>query len=675
MKTQLGGDRLGSGGKQDIHMKNYGRSTHNLSATWRSTMASGTLVPFMNEAAALPGDKWSIDLDCNVLTLPTIGPLFGSYKVQLDIFSIPYRLFNASLHMNKLNIGLDMSQIKLPQVKVEARQLTYTEGSKLSGYRDNSQINPSSIFKYLGISGIGGGQKDGNPDLSKEFNAVPYLSYWSIYKNYYGSKSEQRGMVIHTGEGDQYAIQQCNLKENGNQVNDILEKQVTYTAVATTTLETVFADRTPEIKIEDIRIVCNKDGTTRGYALSEIFITNEWDQANNKVVSSTPIGAITEWTCDSQDIKSASAPNVGEINIREFPLENIDKMREKILQHPQENGTFVIDKNNDAPYNLPMQSTQDASLTTRKSAYFTQEGLGLKTYQSDLFNNWMDTEWIDGPNGINELTSVSTSGDSFSIDSLNIANKVYNMLNRIAISGGSYDDWLKAVYTGERARSVESPVYHGSLIKELAFQEVVSNAAATDEPLGTLAGRGKLTGKNKGGRMTIDITEPSVIMGIVSLTPRLDFSQGTKWDMNLKTMNDFHKPELSAIGFQDLITNQMVWSDSEWDNTSQTETLFSAGKQPAWMNYMTEVNRTYGNFASEVGDPNNQGGQMWMTLNRKYEIDPITGKIQDLTQYIDPSKFNEIFAESQLDAQNFWVQIQKNVTVRRKMSAKIIPNL
>jgi len=311
----------------------------------------------------------------------------------------------------------------------------------------------------------------------------------------------------------------------------------------------------------------------------------------------------------------------------------------------------------------------------RRAAYYSQEGLALKTYQSDLFNNWMDTEWIDGPNGINELTSVSTSGDSFSIDSLNIANKVYNMLNRIAISGGSYDDWLKAVYTGERARAVESPVYHGSLIKELAFQEVVSNSAAADEPLGTLAGRGKLTGKNKGGKMTIDVTEPSVIMGIVSLTPRLDYSQGNKWDMNLKTMNDFHKPELSAIGFQDLVTTQMVWSDSEWNNTTKTETLYSAGKQPAWMNYMTEVNRTYGNFASEVGDPHNQGGQMWMTLNRKYEIDPETGRIQDLTQYIDPSKFNEIFAESALDAQNFWVQIQKNVTVRRKMSAKIIPNL
>ena len=54
------------------------------------------------------------------------------------------------------------------------------------------------------------------------------------------------------------------------------------------------------------------------------------------------------------------------------------------------------------------------------------------------------------------------------------------MLNRIAISGGTYDDWLDAVYTHERVKGVESPVYHGSLIKELAFQEVISNAASGD---------------------------------------------------------------------------------------------------------------------------------------------------------------------------------------------------
>jgi len=86
MNTSIGGDRLGSGNKQNVSFKNYERSTHDLSYIWRSSMASGTLVPFMSEVG-LPGDSFEIDLNCDVLTLPTVGPLFGSYKVQLDVLT------------------------------------------------------------------------------------------------------------------------------------------------------------------------------------------------------------------------------------------------------------------------------------------------------------------------------------------------------------------------------------------------------------------------------------------------------------------------------------------------------------------------------------------------------------------------------------------------------------
>ena len=96
-------------------------------------------------------------------------------------------------------------------------------------------------------------------------------------------------------------------------------------------------------------------------------------------------------------------------------------------------------------------------------------------------------------------------------------------------------------------------------------------------------------------------------------------------------------------------------------------TYRSAGKQPAWINYMTNVNEIRGNFAI----PDNE---MFMTLNRRYEK-ATDGFIKDLTTYIDPSKYNFIFAETAIDAQNFWVQIKKDITVRRKMSAKIMPNL
>ena len=46
--------------------------------------------------------------------------------------------------------------------------------------------------------------------------------------------------------------------------------------------------------------------------------------------------------------------------------------------------------------------------------------------------------------------------------------------------------------------------------------------------------------------------EPSYIMGIVAITPMIDYSQGNDWDMtNIKNMDDFHKPAFDGIGFED----------------------------------------------------------------------------------------------------------------------------
>ena len=210
------------------------------------------------------------------------------------------------------------------------------------------------------------------------------------------------------------------------------------------------------------------------------------------------------------------------------------------------------------------------------------------------------------------------------------------------------------------------------------FEEVISNSE-TDvngdkKPLGTLGGRGRLTQKHKGGKAVIKVNEPSYIMGILSITPRVDYSQGNSWDMNLKTFNDFHKPALDQIAYQDLITDQLAW----WDTAlipiggGEFEPNYSSlGKQPSWINYMTNVNKDFGAFAEK-------DNSMYMVLNRRYEpnnANNITQGIADRTTYIDPRKFNQIFADTSLDAQNFWVQIGCDITCRRKISAKQIPNL
>ena len=147
-----------------------------------------------------------------------------------------------------------------------------------------------------------------------------------------------------------------------------------------------------------------------------------------------------------------------------------------------------------------------------------------------------------------------------------------------------------------------------------------------------------MTSKNKGGRIRVKIDEHSFIIGIASITPRIVYSQGNDWHNNLKTMDDFHKPAMDGIGFQELITDQMAWYDTDVTETNDLK-LKSAGKQPAWINY-----QTYGNFAIE-------NNEMFMTLNRRYEMvleDPEIS-IDDLTTYIHPEKYNLSYRDWETD--------------------------
>ena len=148
LTKSIGKNTLGGGKKMNVDLKTYNRSTHDLSYIWRSSMAAGTLVPFC-KILMTPGDTMEIDLTHQIMTHPTIGPLFGSYKVQADVFQCPIRLYNAMLHNDALNIGLKMSDVKLPKLEVE---LTKLDNPSQQG----KQISESSILSYLGQRGYAG---------------------------------------------------------------------------------------------------------------------------------------------------------------------------------------------------------------------------------------------------------------------------------------------------------------------------------------------------------------------------------------------------------------------------------------------------------------------------------------------------------------------------------------
>ena len=668
----LGGERLGGGKKNKVHLHGYERSTHNMSYAWRSTMACGTLVPFMVEVA-LPGDTFDIDLEVDVLTHPTIGPLFGTYKVHLDVFQVPLRLYQAQLHMNALGIGLDMSKVLLPQIVLRGNDPNWLEPI------DNQQIASSCIMKYLGIAGMGT-RLATNGQVERQFNAVPWIAYWDIYKNYYSNKQEGIGVVIHQPPTPYTPTVTSAQMYDAVPTGVAIPVGATPAALTSYTtdsdsylvLQFTAGQLTADFQLKDVQIQTQIGPPALYQTADTLFRTIEVIPTQNRVIIKSPKQkyiSIAKIVILPSASKSAVSPK-----LLTFPLVNIDNMRMTILQKTV--ATALIIDNTTPLYGAPYDSISERFRTIvgppetwNYSIQYSQEGLGIRTYASDLFNNWINTDTIDGVNGITAVTAVNVSGGKFTIDELNLSKKVYEMLNRIAISGGTYDDWLDAVYDHDRQRSAENPIYLGGLIRNLVFQEVISNSATADEPLGTLAGRGKIGGLDKGGKIIAKIDEPSYLIGLVSIVPNIDYSQGNKWDVNLQNINELHKPALDEIGFQNLITDQMAWFDTQMTGVN-AKILRSAGKQPAWMNYMTNVNKVYGGFADEQQ-------QMFMVLNRRYEpkLQGGTPRIQDLTTYIDPMKFNHIFADTDITAQNYWVQIGVGMEVRRKMSAKVVPNL
>ena len=691
MKVSIGKNTLGGGKKMTTRLNNYNRSTHDLSHVCRTSATVGTLIPTLYHLI-LPGDTFPIETRCHTLTHPTIGPLFGSFKQQNDFFFCPIRLYNAMLHNNALNIGLNMKQVKFPIYPIPYD--LYTDKSKMKGSNDSllNEVNPSSLVAYTGVRALATLEPYGN---KKTFNCLKLMMYYDIFKNYYANKQEKKFYVI--SGNTYYLYKQTVGNPSPGQMglalansNDQSSWKVITTGVPNFTGATgdypkvktdyqawvlVIKPYTQDKNSGQIEITTNfqtgwlteSGGTVGGLKTIQIYgtinnlieqgVLTDITKSVNNSVDGTEYYKINEVTFlpTEQTFKTyfyINKPTLAisvEARYNSYDLNTIDDMRENILTAGK---TQYISQD---PFIIDIFKPIQTENGTAPSCSQPLVGLALKTYQSDINTNWVNTEWIDGETGINSITAIDTSGGSFTLDTLNLAKKVYTMLNRIAVSDGSYNAWIQTVYTSGGLNHIETPLYLGGSSLEIEFQEVVNNSGSEDQPLGTLAGRGIAT-NHKGGNIMFKADEPGYIFCITSLTPRVDYFQGNEWDNYLLTLDDLHKPQLDGIGFEDRLYRNVN------ANTPYAMAGKSIGKQPAWIGYMTNVNKTYGNFALIE----NEG---WMCLNR------IFGDINTYTTYIFPHLYNNIFADTDITAQNFWIQIAFNTKPRRVMSAKVIPNI
>ena len=643
----LGKNTLGDNDKMKVAMRDYDMSTHDISTIFRSSIGVGMLVPFC-KILCQKGDIIDINLINKTLSQPTLGPLFGSFKLQHFMFFGGFRLYNSWLHNNRTGIGMKMSDIKLPMMIAETKGAT-TDAKTI--------ISSSALYKYLGWSSsrrtgsyaTGGVQKNG----------VPLLLYLDIFKNFFANTQEDKFYMLNGG---------LSILTIGPNIYKIPAENIGVYITNGTSVGSFDESDNWGDYWKNVKVLGRKSGNE--------VITTMADLSTDPTTKTITIDNATSILTEIVNVEfDKNIIKYTKTQLKQYDLKILDQIRDVIL-HKKGNETLLLNRDSLGESNNGSSNLQNFINDIITSQSNKLGGMLLKTYDSDIFNNWVKTDWIEGAGGITEITSIDiTANDGkLTMDALNLQQKVYNMLNRIAVSGGTYRDWLETVYTaGKYLDRPETPVFIGGMTQYIEFDEVISKSATETEygsqPLGDIAAIGRGGKPLNNGHIHYQCEEPGYIMGLMAITPIIDYSQGNDFDLNLQTIDDLHKPALDGIGYQDLIQEQMAGETSVYEGGGTIKNIkhLAANKTVAWIDYMTNYNRTFGDFAAgEALD--------FMVLNRRYEVGS-DNTIKDLTTYIDPQKYIEIFADTSIDSQNFWVQTVVQATRRGNYSAKQIPFL
>ena len=126
----------------------------------------------------------------------------------------------------------------------------------------------------MNIRGLGQ-PRAGVVEIVRNFNAIPFLAYWDIYKNYYANKQEEIGVVIHNKlELPEIEIKKTHF-QTGNEYYEITDSQQApqYVLLDQTSTLVIELGSDFDIDLTRIRIVGYglNAGTTRPMPVTEIM--------------------------------------------------------------------------------------------------------------------------------------------------------------------------------------------------------------------------------------------------------------------------------------------------------------------------------------------------------------------------------------------------------------------
>lgn len=583
------------------------KSNVNLSHVSPTTLAPGNLIP-ISFTRIFAGDDLRFKPSAFVQAMPMNAPLVNGFKLCLEYFFVPDRLYNWNLLMDNTGVTDDPDNVKFPQISSPAEYtsgvINFSLNSESSAKADaarlaNSIVQPGSLADYCGfpVGLFPTYEVVLDSDDRNQFCALKLLGVLDIFYHYY--------------------------------VNQQIERFPT--ASFTPTLNSGSEEeRNVDYPVTMLRSFL--DFVKR--SADPASAIGQWATSNP---NGNPIFGTWSWFCSRASIFQRCLP----------------------------------------PYYL---------------------------------ESWLTTAGYE-----DSEIKVDLGADGKSISFRNIAaqSHIQRWLD-LALAGGSrYSDYINSQFDVSRLKHTTSPLYLGSDRQYLGSNVIYQTTGAGDSssPLGAFAGQA--SGGETFRQRSYHFGENGYFVVMASLVPDVIYSRGMDPFNREKTLGDVYVPALDNIAMEPLMVEQVDaippllslqrTNDSVYTLSIRPDKLTknsALGYIPAWSKVMQNTSRAHGRLTTDL--------KYWL-LSRDYGVDidlvkntgvigsdvlknlaselqqayqagyisyeqmdalaTLFSRIQALpeyTPYVFPNAYNDVFADTSNQAQNFVLTCTFSMTCNRE---------
>lgn len=154
-----------------------------------------------------------------------------------------------------------------------------------------------------------------------------------------------------------------------------------------------------------------------------------------------------------------------------------------------------------------------------------------------------------------------SAAGSLSVRSLRESSALQRYAERSLKYGNRYEEFIQREFgISPRDSRIQRPEYLGGGRGLLNISEVLQTAESTDTGVGTMRGHG--IGAITQRRIKFRSPEHGLIIGFLSIRPKIVYTQGIDREFLKRSRLDFFTPELANIGMQEVLTQEIYATSS-----------------------------------------------------------------------------------------------------------------